>query len=83
MPKKKDNIIDASTIDIGEAWHEWDKKTWYNVFVTMFLRMTNAEIQQYADNVVDAIYDAQSIATVKHYYENNDRTVDMRAMVDD
>lgn len=78
MPKKKDNAVDVSTVDTNEAWREWDRQTWYNVFVTMFLQMTNAEIQYYTNNVVDAITDAESITTVKHYYENNDRTVEAR-----
>lgn len=71
MPKKKE-------IDIGDAWRDWNRETWYNVFITMFLQMNNADIRQYTDNVVNAITDAESITTIKHYYENNDRTVEAK-----
>ena len=74
MPKKKPDIINATEINIGENWRKWGRETWYSVFVTMFLQTDNAEIQQYVDNVINAVNDAKAITTIKNRYEKNDRT---------
>lgn len=82
MPKKSKTpiITDASTIDVDvNQFKSWNKETWYNMFVVMFLKMNNKEIADCADNIVEAVCDAMDISTIKHYYEDNDRT----AMIDD
>ena len=82
MPEKSNTpiITDASTIDVDvNQFKSWSKETWYNMFVVMFLKMNNKEIADFADNIVKAVCDAMDISTIKHYYEDNDRT----AMIDD
>lgn len=82
MPEKSNTpiITDASTIDVDvNQFKSWNKATWYNMFVVMFLKMNNKEIADCADNIVEAVCDAMDISTIKHYYEDNDRT----AMIDD
>lgn len=82
MPEKSNTpiITDASTIDVDvNQFKSWNKATWYNMFVVMFLKMNNKEIADCADSIVEAVCDAMDISTIKHYYEDNDRT----AMIDD
>lgn len=76
-PKKSDTsiIADASTIDVDvNQFKSYTKEMWYNVFVVMFLKMNNKEIMSSAENICNAVCDAMDIATIKHYYEDNDRT---------
>nr|DAI00995.1 MAG TPA: hypothetical protein [Caudoviricetes sp.] len=77
MPKKPETpvITDASTIDVDvNQFKSWKRETWYNMFVVMFLKMNNKEIMSSAENICNAVCDAMDIATIKHYYEDNDRT---------
>ncbi len=77
-------IADASTIDVDvNQFKSWNKETWYNMFVVMFLKMNNKEIADCADNIVEAVCDAMDISTIKHYYEDNDRTLEIDASDDD
>lgn len=81
MPKKSNTpiITDASTIDVNvNQFKSWNKETWYNMFVVMFLKMNNKEIMNCFNNIYEAACDARTIAQIKHFYENNDRTSEMR-----
>ena len=85
MPKKPETpiIADASTIDVDvNQFKSWNRETWYNMFIVMFLKMNNKEIADCTDNIVKAIYDAMDISTIKHYYEDNDRTLKFEVIND-
>lgn len=86
MPKKSETpiIADANTIDVDvNQFKSWNRETWYNMFVVMFLKMNNKEVADCASNIITAIVDAKTITRIKHYYEDNDRTNEVDITDDD